>query len=886
MSMRKLSFAWKMWGFAFLGLFVFACQPDAPTCLDDSCANDYLEQVEISEDLVFAQDDPNFLSAVVEKDRLIFTGQGPASLFSYKVGDVLVSSGHNPGFIRRAEQIRIDGDELIVETSEASMFDVVAGNWERRISWNEVSGAPIILDGAGHTVKPLDPKQFAQLQQPLEFTPGAGVSGMIYFTDLDGKLHFNNVKLAITVQQDCDGTPAQCNGGHCNSDSDCKAGFSCKNDNDPDDGEMEGECAYSAGVLSGEFSVSMTGYLQFKPDLVVSTETSWLSVKELEFYFQGKLDLNVEELKFASSISATKGQQWTLGSARWEVPLPIGPIVWPMAVKLSFYTGWELKVEATGEATTGMQVTSEVKLGGLYKKGDGWSLIKEKNFSFSSKPWETTLTGKIAAKLYFKPELLVEIVSHTGVGPSLDLEASLNAVYNFLPERCLEIFFNLAATFKFQAGVLDKVSIDDWSPGPWQLYRKDIYNNCKEKVCKKEKVPGDNSEEIWWWDNTKSALVPADEHGLFSKCEAKDPPMDCCAGECVEFCGTGNLEGLVVDMDDENIKIENAHVVLKDSSGTTKFDDHTPASGVYRVDDLNAGVYSLSITATGYYDYTSSVRIRTDETTYESKLKAIPESCNIDGTVSGVVTDATTGDPLGGVELKFIKTSSGATITTTTTAEDGTGSYKTEPIPVDYYKVKLSKDGYITQTIDNVSVCGKDDDDPDNDDTVQNATLSPIDGHFHVVLQWGNSPKDLDLHATTPDGENIFYRSACTGSRDESPFIALDVDVREGYGPESITITQFQTGGSYSFYVHNYGGQNDDEDSGSLSSSGAKLVVSDQMGEVIREFNVPGSCSAYFWHAFEVSFDADGNPNISAQNSCGGGDNPADFPDSTQCSPP
>ena len=184
-----------------------------------------------------------------------------------------------------------------------------------------------------------------------------------------------------------------------------------------------------------------------------------------------------------------------------------------------------------------------------------------------------------------------------------------------------------------------------------------------------------------------------------------------------------------------------------------------------------------------------------------------------------------------------------------------------------------------------VTACGKDDDDPDNDDQIRNAVLSPIDGYFHVALQWGDSPKDLDLWATTPDGQNIFYHETCKGDRDAEPFIALDVDVREGYGPESITITQFKTSGSYSFFVHNYGAQNDPEDGGSLSSSGAKLVVSDKNGDVIREFNVPGSCSAYFWRAFSVTFDGEGNPTISAQNSCGVGDNPDDFEDIDTCGP-
>ena len=73
-----------------------------------------------------------------------------------------------------------------------------------------------------------------------------------------------------------------------------------------------------------------------------------------------------------------------------------------------------------------------------------------------------------------------------------------------------------------------------------------------------------------------------------------------------------------------------------------------------------------------------------------------------------------------------------------------------------------------------------------------------VGGH-RVVLTWSALPKDLDLVVETSSGDKVNYRNRKT--RDEA--ISLDVDARDGYGPETITISNVTDDKLY-IYANNY----------------------------------------------------------------------------------
>lgn len=114
---------------------------------------------------------------------------------------------------------------------------------------------------------------------------------------------------------------------------------------------------------------------------------------------------------------------------------------------------------------------------------------------------------------------------------------------------------------------------------------------------------------------------------------------------------------------------------------------------------------------------------------------------------------------------------------------------------------------------------------------------------FRVVLSWGRSPADLDLHTVYPD--NHIYFASKKGSD-----AFLDVDDVDGFGPETATIHKRQDGKKYVFAVHNFsaGGKHGTR---SLSSSGAKVFV--YVGQsLIKSYYVPTGKVGALWAVFAI----------------------------------
>jgi len=75
-------------------------------------------------------------------------------------------------------------------------------------------------------------------------------------------------------------------------------------------------------------------------------------------------------------------------------------------------------------------------------------------------------------------------------------------------------------------------------------------------------------------------------------------------------------------------------------------------------------------------------------------------------------------------------------------------------------------------------------------------------GKARFVLQWGQKPKDLDLHLVGKDF-HISYRNM----RIVAQKAKLDRDDITSYGPETITLENIVPSHTYDLYVHNYSGE-------------------------------------------------------------------------------
>lgn len=124
--------------------------------------------------------------------------------------------------------------------------------------------------------------------------------------------------------------------------------------------------------------------------------------------------------------------------------------------------------------------------------------------------------------------------------------------------------------------------------------------------------------------------------------------------------------------------------------------------------------------------------------------------------------------------------------------------------------------------------------------------LSPVmhslDG-LRVVLSWGRSPSDLDLHAVFPRN-HVFF------SRKQGENANLDVDDTDSFGPETITIEKKAFGQPYLFAVHDYTNKTE-RTRAALAESGAKVFV--YIGEsLIRRYEVPKAKQGTLWTVFFI----------------------------------
>ena len=216
------------------------------------------------------------------------------------------------------------------------------------------------------------------------------------------------------------------------------------------------------------------------------------------------------------------------------------------------------------------------------------------------------------------------------------------------------------------------------------------------------------------------------------------------------------------------------------------------------------------------------------------------------GTIAGRVTSAVNGNTLAGVTLRFRAgggVQTGAVAGTTTTAANGTYTIGLAP---GNYTVEVSLTGYITSFFTATASTG-------NAPPSQNFPLSPLLGanEFRIVVSWGATPADLDAHLTGPHATiagarfHVFWDAPSESANTAK----LDLDDKDSFGPETVTITSFRPG-VYRYSVHDYTNLGSTQ-STALSSSGAQVVVFRGNAEIAR-FTAPTGRTGNLWTVFEI----------------------------------
>jgi hypothetical protein len=128
---------------------------------------------------------------------------------------------------------------------------------------------------------------------------------------------------------------------------------------------------------------------------------------------------------------------------------------------------------------------------------------------------------------------------------------------------------------------------------------------------------------------------------------------------------------------------------------------------------------------------------------------------------------------------------------------------------------------------------------------------------IRIVLTWGLTPHDLDSHLVGADyaalgGTHTWYGEQ--GSLVAAPFVELDTDDVDSYGPEITSFVHGAKAQRYRFCVHDFSGE------AAINASSAAATVDAFLGGDHVRVTVPTTATSLeLWRVLEFTLDAAGN---------------------------
>ncbi|MFO0901518.1 MAG: carboxypeptidase-like regulatory domain-containing protein [Pirellulales bacterium] len=220
--------------------------------------------------------------------------------------------------------------------------------------------------------------------------------------------------------------------------------------------------------------------------------------------------------------------------------------------------------------------------------------------------------------------------------------------------------------------------------------------------------------------------------------------------------------------------------------------------------------------------------------------------------LTGQVVSATSGQPVAGATVRVP-----GTRLKTTTGEDG--RFELRDAPSGAVPLEAAATGYAVEQWSETFASGE--------ERRLRVSLSPgmAAGQVRFVLNWGAGSLDLDAHleGPLPDGERFHVFHKQKGDLASREFVNLDIDDRDGEGPETITVLGVQPG-RYSYFVHDADVPNSAGDGvdakKSLAESQVEVKVY-QGGQTYR-FRPQRPGPGNLWRVCDLVVDADGRARV------------------------
>lgn len=304
-----------------------------------------------------------------------------------------------------------------------------------------------------------------------------------------------------------------------------------------------------------------------------------------------------------------------------------------------------------------------------------------------------------------------------------------------------------------------------------------------------------------------------------------------------------------------SVIVDNHEKVFNDTNGT------------FDIQNITVAQHSINVSAQGYQPVHINLDVENPTPVDLGQIQLVPQSdSNNSNTreVNGEILNAVTGEKID--EPVRIRLFNGYNNTEGEPVFDtnvNNGEYDIN-LSAGTYTVVLDANGFYETTYNHTFAS-------ENNDSVirQNLVMSPIDSNvsyaLRATLTWGEYPTDLDSHflAYAPDsnhsvwhvyydqkeayinnnGELINDDNSVDENESTKKIASLDVDDTDSFGPEHVTLYDFNTSMKYVYYVWNY------SQDGELKNSNAEVKV--YYNNHLYDFHVPYA-DGTGWKVFEI----------------------------------
>lgn len=196
--------------------------------------------------------------------------------------------------------------------------------------------------------------------------------------------------------------------------------------------------------------------------------------------------------------------------------------------------------------------------------------------------------------------------------------------------------------------------------------------------------------------------------------------------------------------------------------------------------------------------------------------------------------NATTGDPVSGAKVMIENIGSFST--------DTSGTITFPQQPNGSIKAIFRKEGFISAMY-TIEIT--------NETIFRNhfiVSRSMESDQFRFALSWDKQPEDLDAHFIENKAYHISYRNTRVLNDGTGQ---LDRDDMDGYGPESITVSQIDSISDYTFFVSKFSSKKNPS-TYPLGSSKATVWVYGN-NRLLNVFRIPTSIKGDTWTVFKIT---------------------------------